>query len=187
MEESEERRYYSPGLFDDEVIENIRANIQFIAEDRWRCIETLEHKSSKYKNELIYCYYLGEDYAMANPHAISAVWFLTEDQQQVFSYDINQCFIGYSLAQDLLVGQLVNDSYKAMLREGPEENSYSNHSNESGVNPTDMALEFRERRNLPWENPVMDRHKKDCVICFLAGIRNVFKAELKKQNILQNK
>lgn len=173
----------SAGLFDDEVIENICDNIRFIAADGYDCAEKLRGKPTTYRHEMIYCYNLGEDYAMSNPHAISAVWFFTEDANVIPINDVERVYPYNDMGLDLLVGLLVNDAYKMMRRKGISNVGYNSYPDEMGVDPVNMACNFRERRDFPFVNPVMEAHKKNCLICFLAGIRNVFKSDLKKSQL----
>lgn len=179
MEETKESRYYSLGLFDDEVIEKIRANIKYIAEDGYECVDQLMAKPGENRKELIYCFNLGEDYAITHPHAKSAVRFLREDAIIVPYAQMEMLYPFFGLAQDLLIGLLVNDSYKLFLHEDVDMGSLQGKHVESDIDPTSMAMLFRTKREFPFEKPAMDSHKKHCIMCFLAGIRNVFKDELK--------
>lgn len=176
--EEKEENWYEPNIFEDEVVENICANVKYIAVEGYECVEILKKKPSERRSELLYCYQLGEDYAMANPHAISAVWYSTEDIEVRFYDEMCRSYVytSFDYARLLLFGLIANDSYKMTYCVGPS----GDHKNKSGVNPSSMAF-FSIKRN----DRVCDyRHQMHCVICFLAGIRNVFKDKLKDSTTL---
>ena len=91
--EEKEENWYEPNIFEDEVVENICANVKYIAVEGYECVEILQKKPCKDRSELLYCYQLGEDYAMANPHAISAVWYSTEDIEVKFYDEMCRSYI----------------------------------------------------------------------------------------------
>ena len=56
--EEKEENWYEPNIFEDEVVENICANVKYIAVEGYECVEILKKKPSERRSELLYCYQL---------------------------------------------------------------------------------------------------------------------------------
>ncbi len=51
--EEKEENWYEPNIFEDEVVENICANVKYIAVEGYECVEIL--KKSRAKGDLSFC------------------------------------------------------------------------------------------------------------------------------------
>ncbi len=165
------KKSFYTNVFNDEIINNICTNVCYFTRDGYECIEKLRGKYNKESAEMIYCYILGENYAVANSHAIKAVDFFTREFS--WAYDKRKPIFVNAMYQ--LVGLFVNESYK--LECGDE--SYGNKINSLGVKPAEMASVFIDEYYSPYEdNRQKEARKKHWILCFLSGIRHVFADKL---------
>ena len=158
-------------IFGDEVINNICTNVCYFATDGYECIEKLRGKYNKECAEMIYCYILGENYAVANSNAIKAVDSFTHESHLSY-YKGNLPFIK---AKYLLAGLFVNDVFRVEC--GDE--SFEKKINSQGIDLDEMTTFFCDEFYSPDEAyHQRETRLKHYILCFLAGIRHVFADKL---------